>query len=65
MILVNTESKPLHGPHCPKCDDTNTIYRTNQERSGDEGHTVYIICRSCGAKVRNPTNVRFPEAQTH
>lgn len=61
MILVNTESKHLHGPYCPGCGKTNTMYLTDQERGCDEGYTVYIICRSCNGRFKNPTNIRFPE----
>jgi DNA-directed RNA polymerase subunit M/transcription elongation factor TFIIS len=61
MTLVSTESKPLQGPYCPKCRGTNTIYTTNQERSGDEGYIVYIICRDCeNGKFKNPLKVEFP-----
>lgn len=59
LDMIHTESKPLKGPICSKCGSNNTTVMTNQERSCDEGYTVYLICYNCKLQVRNPRNLVY------
>lgn len=36
------------GNRCKKCESTNTFIRSVQDRSGDEGMSIYVFCKNCG-----------------
>lgn len=37
------------GVRCRKCGSTNTITASQQTRSADEGSTMFVQCKTCGA----------------
>ena len=37
---------PKVGIECPKCKEKNVHYHTVQDRSGDEGMTAYLNCKT-------------------
>lgn len=52
VIVVDKKSQkemlPVTTAQCPKCDNTQAVWWTQQTRSGDEPPTRFFKCTKCG-----------------